>query len=273
MADGIPDPPLTVGAAISCAATFKAAFIASYTNLQGCARTERISKVRAWPLEIHWIMSPAWRAGAGGGAIASAGQFAGSTTFDECLGNLFSGEIILAMKLVGIFLIATALMSACGACVAYFLQVKTQSRWTLFLAGAAATSIGTTALPGIKNLLKRVDLAPISTAYAANEKECNDNSDITIFGGLKDFFGLTDAGYRVVIGSVKKPTDADAIINKVKSQDPSLKVSVGERAPCNDFYPVIVGPATNSLTEAKKLQTKVQKLDIGADTFISNRSK
>ena len=78
-------------------------------------------------------------------------------------------------------------------------------------------------------------------------------------GGLKDFFGLTDAGYRVVIGSVKKRMDAAAIINKVMSQDPSLKVSVGERAPCNDFYPVIVGPATNSLNEAKKITDQGSK--------------
>jgi hypothetical protein len=85
------------------------------------------------------------------------------------------------------FFIGALIMAACGAVVAFFLQSRTQSRWALFLAGAAATSIGTTALPGFAKLVNMVDIAPISIAYAADQSNCSEPS-ISIWGGLRQFF-------------------------------------------------------------------------------------
>lgn len=220
---------------------------------------------------------PAWVAGGVGGAIASVGQFVGSNSFDEALGNFLSGEPGLGLKAMIPFLVALVLMAACGAGIAFFLQAKTQNRWALFLAGAAATSIGTTALPGIKNLVKRVDLMPISVAYGATDN-VSENAycgtlDINLLKGLKDFFGLNETGYRIVIASFKKADEAEEFVKKVKSENPKADVYVGERTPCNDFYPVVVGPTTNSLSEAKQLLTKAQQLQSGTNAYISYRPR
>lgn len=217
---------------------------------------------------------PTWWAGAGGGAVASLGPFVGSASFDEGIGNFFAGEPALGLKVFSVSLIGTVLMALCGAVIGFFLQAKTQNRWTIFIMCAAFTSIGASGLPGVKSILKRVAESQISVAYAADGQACASvGEDVTVFGGLKKFFGLEDTGYYVIVASVKKPPDAEPIISKIKSEDPSLRVFVGERIPCNEWYPVVIGPSTNSFEEAKQIQAKVKKTQSGENAYISYRTR
>jgi len=213
---------------------------------------------------------PAWRAGAGGGAVASIGQFIG-TTFNDCITHFFAADYHLAMIQVGTFLIGGSIMALAGAVIAYFMQAKTQNRWALFLAGAAFTSMGTTALPGINKLIKRVEIAPISVAYAAEQNQCDDIPSSLVIS-LKQFFGLDENGYRVVVGSFKNSKDAQNFADKLNTEDSSLKAFVGDRAPCNEFYPVIVGPSATTLDQARNIQAKVLKLQSVPGAFISRRT-
>lgn len=213
---------------------------------------------------------PAWVAGAGGGAIASVGQFVGGT-FNDCVTHLFAGEYRASMSLFGIFLVGALIMAGAGAVVGFFLEAKTKNRWTLFLAGAAFTSIGTTALPGINKFIKMVDIAPISEAYAADKTTCF-NPNLSLVAGLKQFFGLDENSYRVVVGSFKDRNTAQALADKLNKEDYSLRAFVGERAACNDFYPVIVGAAATTLEQAQKTQDKVLTLEFVPGAYISKRS-
>jgi SPOR domain len=213
---------------------------------------------------------PAWLAGAGGGAVASVGQFVGGT-FNECITHLFAGEFRIGMSQFGIFLVGALIMAGVAAVVGFFLEAKTKNRWTLFLAGAAFTSIGTTALPGISKFIKMADMAPISIAYAAEKPICDD-VNFSFATGLKKFFGLEETSYRVVVGSFKRTNDAQALADKLNKEDPSLKAFVGERAPCNEFYPVIVGPASGTLEQAQKTQNKVLTLEFVPGAYISKRT-
>jgi SPOR domain len=218
-----------------------------------------------------------WRAGGLGGILSSCLQFFGST-LDDFLTAAFSWDV-LALKLLAGFLIGLAGFALCGGLTAYFLQAKTQSRWVWFLTAALITSGGGNALPGAGKLFKRfAEITPISTAYAADRltmaedaKSCDDIRNITVFDGLKKFLGLDESGYRVVVGSFKRPDDARGLVNKINSESPTLSVFVGDRAPCNDFYPVIVGPYTTTLYEAKKIQTQIIKSV--PDAYISNRGR
>ena len=163
-------PLLTAVAAICCIATFWSGFRATQLRVKPCAaRNTRSYSARTWLLEIHWTSVP----GLGGWRRRRRSCFPWAVCwqpdFDEGIGNFFAGEAMLGMKVLGISLIGTFLMALCGATIGFFLQAKTQNRWTIFLACAAFTSIGATGLPGIKNLLKQVDIAPISTAYAAGD--------------------------------------------------------------------------------------------------------
>src|ERR1700741_1281477 len=90
---------------------------------------------------------PAWVAGAWGAVVASIGRFPGTTLFDDCLSNLFAGEVFQAMTQFGSFLISAAFMALGGAVFARFLQVKTSNRWTLFWSTAVFVSVGAAALP------------------------------------------------------------------------------------------------------------------------------
>jgi hypothetical protein len=126
------------------------------------------------------------------------------------------------------------------------------------------------ALPAIKPVLKRVDLAPISAARAAENSECVSRSNLTIGKGLKIFFGLDDPQYRVVVGSFKKVDDANALAAKVNAEDPAIKASVFGKAPCNDYYAVTVGGgAFLPIEQAKKLQSKALDIDGVPGAYLS----
>jgi hypothetical protein len=215
---------------------------------------------------------PAWRCGAAGGAISALAQFIGNGVggLGETLSFAFRMELTAAMYNATYFLVAMALTAICGAAVAFFLESKTQNRWTLFLAGIAATSIGTMALPGIgKVLIKYVDLAPISSAYAQTQPTCPTPS-FSISIGLKQFFRIEDPkNYRVVVGSFKNLSDAQALVNRINASDTSLHPFVADKYPGNDFYAVIAGPSSTTLDEAQKIQNKVLTLDYIPGAFIS----
>ena len=174
------------------------------------------------------------------------------------------------MKLFGVFLVATTLLMVAGALVGYFMQSRTQSRWTIFLAGTTATAIVTMALPGLRPLLNKLADVSISSAYAAEDHlGCSAELNKVSFGeGLKAFFGLDEPRYRVVVGSFKKPDDGSALVNKIKAADPTLQAFVGQKMPCNEYYPVIVSDYVKA-SEAKKIQEQVLKLDFIPGAYLS----
>jgi hypothetical protein len=216
---------------------------------------------------------PAWQCGAAGGAAASLGQFIGTTLLDT-LGRFTNGDYRGVIIQMISFVIATGLIAFAGAVVAYFFQSKTQNRWALFLAGAAATSIGTTALPVFQKLMLRADIAPISVAYAQTSPTACNEPSISVWGGLKQFFRLDDAGWRVVVNSYPTFGEAEDEAHKLNLVDPSLHAVPGERAPCNKNYPVIVGPASSTLAEAKELQAKILSMNNPAlaGAYVSKRN-
>jgi SPOR domain len=212
-----------------------------------------------------------WVAGGCGGAFSSLAKFFG-TTLNDFLTAAFAWDV-LAVKMFIAFMLASAGFWFCGGLVAYFLQEKTQNRWHWFFVAMAITSAGGTALPGVIKFLKIADIAPISTAYAGEPKysACDNIQNFTVLDGLSKFFGITASGYRVVVGSFKDPAEAQAYANKVNAEDPSIGAFVGDRAPCNEYYPVVVGHSTSSLSAAKTIQIKAQKLELGTQAYISFR--
>ncbi|MDO8879039.1 MAG: SPOR domain-containing protein [Pseudolabrys sp.] len=212
------------------------------------------------------------RAGALGGFFASGVQFL-SSTLDDFITAAFSLDPI-ALKLFGSFAIGSLGYAFFGGLFAYFLQVRTQSRFALFLAGAMATTTGVNGLAPIIKFVKRADVSFISTAYAQDIKSvsaCDNILNFTVLDGLSKFLGLSASGYRVVVGSFKEQREALAFANKINAEKPTNGAFVGERAPCNEFYPVVIGDTTPTLSEAKELQAKLQKQEFGKNAYISYR--
>jgi hypothetical protein len=211
-----------------------------------------------------------WLAGGCGGGFSSFAKFFG-TTLDDFLSAAFAWDF-LAVKLFAGFLLGLAGYAFCGGVIAYFLQARTHSRWAWFLVAAMMTSAGGTALPGLNKLARLADVAPITTAYADEVKAgCDNINNFTVWDGFIKFLGLSPSGYRVVVGSFKNPSEALAFANRVNAENPSFEAFVGDRAPCNDYYPVVVGKPTDSLSKVKQLQSSVQKLEMGANAYISFR--
>jgi hypothetical protein len=208
--------------------------------------------------------------------MASIGQFVGAT-LPDLVNRVLVGDIRSAVNQGISFLICTAGFVLVGGVVAYFFQSRTQNRWALFLIGAVFTSVGVQALPGAKKLLKMADI-PIGSAYAQTQSlpySCK-LPPVTIVGGIKQFLRLDDnntasdaGGYRVVVGSFKDLSAAQALATKINSNDPSLHPSVSDRYQGNDYYAVVVGPPSTTLDEAKKIQSKVLSLDYIPGAFIS----
>ena len=212
------------------------------------------------------------RAGALGGLFASGVQF-WSNTLDDFLTAAFSWDPI-ALKLGTSFIIGSVGYAFLGGLFAYFLQVRTQSRLALFLAGAMATTTGVNGIGPIVKVIRRADVSIISTAYAQEQRPsaaCDNILNFTVLDGLSKFLGLSSSGYRVVVGSFKRQSDALAFANKINAEDPTNGAFVGDRAPCNDFYPVVIGDTTPSLSEAKEIQAKLQKQEFGRNAYISYR--
>jgi SPOR domain len=170
------------------------------------------------------------------------------------------------------FIVALAITAFCGGVIAHFLQSWTRNRWILFLAGVSATSILSSAAPGVLKILHLADLSPVSVAYAQQQsvdQVCTSPS-FSLGEGLKQFFRISEpTGYRVVVGSFKNRNDALALANKINLNDASLHPSIADKYPGNDFYAVVVGPSSTTFDEAQKIQEKVLSLDYVPGAFIS----
>ncbi len=215
----------------------------------------------------HLADMPKWRAGAWGGFASSLAQFIGTSSV-ETVSALFDTDFVFVMKSISAFGIAAFGLGVLGAIVGRFCSVT--SRWTIFLAGASATAILTMAAPALKPLVKMGEVSFISTANAATSDNCNDRAGFTVAKGLKNFFGLNDPQYRVIIGSFKRAEDANAFARKVNDGSPELKAVVVGKAPCNDHYAVSAGNGEYlAPSDAKKLQAKVLEVDGIAGAFLS----
>jgi hypothetical protein len=108
----------------------------------------------------------------------------------------------------------------------------------------------------------------IPSAYAAENVTRADGPSIV--DGVKLFFGVgkDDSRYHVIVGSFKSTDEAASLVKKVKSEDPTLNVYVGARAPGNDHYPVVVGDYL-PYPEALKLKDKVLKFNSVEDAYLS----
>jgi hypothetical protein len=172
-------------------------------------------------------------------------------------------------------LIGTSLFCLLGSLAGIFSDEK--SRAKLFWLGVGAPALFAVALPGAGGLIEKGGRAALfSSAYASElaiPVTCSDADNLTLSKGLKSFFGLEDLRYRVVVGSFKKIDDAKIFAGKVNAEDPTIKAVVGEKAPCSDFYSVIVNNGEFVSPEyAKQIQSKVLKFDSVNGAFLSPKS-
>lgn len=157
---------------------------------------------------------------------------------------------------------------ALGSVVSFF--EDEDSRRKLFFMGVAAPALFTAAMPSVFTLVERKvsELAPISTAQAAENPSCDQRGTLSWIDGVKLFFGADQPRYRVIVGSFKNPSDAAALVAKVNAEDPSLHAFVGQPAPCNPFYAVVVSPYLPA-AEAKRVQDRVLQLDSVTGAYLS----
>jgi hypothetical protein len=186
---------------------------------------------------------------------------------EGAVGYYYAGEAQNLMTMLTSLCVATIIMIACGAAVGFFLQSKTQNRWTLFLAGTVAISVAAQALPALKPLIRKLSMfAPISAAHAADEASCKDV--LTVAGGLRTIFNLDDKRYRVVVGSYKRPEEAAELAARVNKEDSSLRAFVGQPQPCNPYYAVVVSPYVSE-QEARKVLERATQLKSVSGAFLS----
>jgi hypothetical protein len=201
-----------------------------------------------------------WRSGGAGGAIASLLKFLATSCADFVSATI--DWDFVAVKILVAFAVSMIGFTLAGGVVAYFMQAWTQSRWLWFLLSLAIASGGLSALTDIGSLLKRADIEPISSAYAQTENQhCDDLGNFTVGNAFTQYLGISAIHYRVVVGSFRKWDDAVALATKINNEDTVFHATVADRAPCNDYYPVIVGTLSSSLGDAKSLLSKVQKTD------------
>jgi hypothetical protein len=215
---------------------------------------------------------PRWLAGAYGGLAISFAQIIGQSVGPKLADFITHGEWRNAMTLVLTAAFGIAVLMALGSVVAFF--EDEQSRRKLFLMGVAAPALFAAAAPSVFTLIehKVAEVVTISAAYAADKiekPECNEREKFSIFDGLKLFFGASDEPrYRVIVGSFKTTEGAQSMADKINAQDSSLHALIGRKAPCNDYYAVVVSPYV-PLAEAKRVQAKVLKLDSVDDAYLS----
>jgi hypothetical protein len=213
----------------------------------------------------HMAHLPRWLAGACGGIAACLAQCLGQNQAQTIAGYIGHAEWTNAgIQLMAIF-IGLLILMALASLVAVF--SNEQNRQKLFAMGVAVPALATTAFPGVQHFAQ-----VFTPAYAAEstQSSCDQSGQITLGKGLKSFFGIDDPRYRVVVGSFKKIDDAKALAAKVNADDPSAKATVGEKAPCNDFYPVAVGNGDYfSVDQAKRLQSKVLQYDSVNGAYLS----
>lgn len=213
---------------------------------------------------------PRWLAGAFGGLAISIAQFIGQSSGPKLADFISHGEWQNSMNLVLTTIFGVAVLMALGSVVAFF--EDEQLRRKLFFMGVAAPALFAAAAPSVFTLIERkvAELAPISVAYAAEKNPvCNEQKYFTILDGLKLFFGAADEPrYRVIVGSFKTEDSAAAKAKQINDENPSFNAFAGKKAPCNDFYAVVVSRYVR-FEEAKRIKAKVLKLNSVDDAYLS----
>jgi hypothetical protein len=73
----------------------------------------------------------------------------------------------------------------------------------------------------------------------------------------------------VIVGGYKNKAQADEKAAEVNLEDPTMKAFVGNRKPCNDYYPVVVGDYL-TLADANRLLKKAKELKSADDVYLSD---
>jgi hypothetical protein len=235
---------------------------------QGYARLHSSCIVLRMAVEDHLSHIPRWLAGASGGLAISIAQVVGQGHGPKLADFITHGEWRNAMTLILTTLFGITILMALGSLVALF--EDEDSRRKLFLMGVAAPALFTAAMPSVFAVVERKvsELAPISTAQAAENTSCDQGGTLSWVDGLKLFFGADEPRYRVIVGSFKSPSDATALVAKVNTEDPSLHAFVAQPAPCNPYYAVVASPYLPA-AEAKRVQDHVLKLESVSGAFLS----
>jgi hypothetical protein len=213
---------------------------------------------------------PRWLAGAYGGLAIAIAQFIGQNSGPKLADFLTHGEWLNSMNLILTTIFGVLVLMVLGSLVAFFENEKLRRK--LFLMGVAAPALFAAAAPSVFTLINRqvAELSPISVAYAADKAtDCNPRASFSILDGLKLFFGATgEPRYRVIVGSYKSEQEAQKLADKINTEDPSLNAFVGKKAPCNDYFAVVVSQYLE-LTDAKRVLARVSKLNSVDDAYLS----
>lgn len=213
---------------------------------------------------------PRWLAGAYGGLAISIAQFIGQNSGPKLADFLTHGEWRNSVNLILTTIFGVLVLMALGSLVAFFEDEKLRRK--LFLMGVAAPALFAAAAPSVFTLIERkvANLSPISIAYAADKSpDCSARSDFSMFDGLKLFFGASsEPRFRVIVGSYKNEQEAKKLADKISAEDPSLNAFVGRKAPCNEYFAVVVSRYLE-LTEAKRVLARVSKLKSVEDVYLS----
>jgi hypothetical protein len=219
-------------------------------------------------VEPHLSRIPRWLAGACGGFAVSIAQIIGQSYVPKFAFFVTHAEWQNVMTLMLTGIIGIIVLMALGSIVAFF--EDEDSRRKLFLMGVAAPALFTAAMPSVFTFIesKVGELGLITMAQAAEPPACDQGNNLTVLQGLKLFFGVNQPRYRVVVGSFKNPNDAAELVAKVTAEDPSLHAFVGQPAPCNPYYAVVVSQPLPP-DEAKRVQDKVLQLNSVTGAFLS----
>ena len=223
----------------------------------------------------HLLHIPAWRSGAEGGFAFALVQIIGQG--EKFADAFMSDDRVGLMEIVVMAILVLIGYPIIGALVARFSHET--SRRNLFWLGVGAPAILAALAPiaitvitsGGKSILgHHGELLSVSTAYAgSDDTQCDQKSSFSLLQGAKTFFGVGDERrYHVVVGSFKNPNDAAKLVAKVNAEDPTLHAFVGNPAPCNPYYGVIVSPFLPA-AEAKRLQDRVLQLDSVDGAYLS----
>jgi hypothetical protein len=160
--------------------------------------------------------------------------------------------------------------------------VDETNRLKLLALGVAAPAMITTFAGGPKSDINQAGnekagwyemINPVTSAFAQssqpNSQQCPQSS---LAEGAKLFFGVgqnvASDKYWVVVGSHKNQAQAESQAAEINKQDPSMKAFVGKRAPCNEYYPVIVGDYLPRV-DAEAIRKKAMKLNAVEDSYLS----
>jgi hypothetical protein len=211
---------------------------------------------------------PRWCAGACGGLATLLTKFLSEHA--ETVSHLVSdGNYVTAMNYGLGYAVYAPFLIGLGALVAVFSDEP--NRRKLFYLGMVAPALITIVLNG-RTAQKALGEIGVAKAYAQTTSVQTIPDKLSVIEGLKLVLNFKDPEpkFRVVVGSYKSQTEAALKAETIKKENPklSLQVFVGDRAPGNEYYPVVVGGYL-SLNEAISLQESVQKLKAVEGSYLS----